>query len=65
MEGKKLFRSISDRKLCGVCGGLADYFGVDATLIRLAWAILTVVSMGLGLVTYIIAALIIPEEAPQ
>lgn len=65
MNGKKLFRSIYDRKLCGVCGGLADFFGLDATLIRLIWAIFTIFSWGTGLLVYVIAAIIMPEETPS
>lgn len=65
MNGKKLLRSIYDRKLCGVCGGLADYFGLDATLIRLVWAIFTIFSWGTGLLVYVIAAIIMPEETPS
>lgn len=65
MNGKRLYRSIYDRKVCGVCGGLAEYFGLDATVIRLVWAILTVIGWGTGLLVYLVAALVIPEEAPQ
>lgn len=61
MNGKKLYRSVSDRKLLGICGGLAEYFGIDSTLVRLIWAFLTFVSVGAGIIVYIIAALIIPE----
>ena len=59
---QKLTRSRQDRKLLGVCGGLAAFFGIDATLIRLIWALGTLFSVGLGLVAYLVAALIIPEE---
>lgn len=58
---KKLTRSMTDKKLCGVCGGLAEYFSIDATLIRLALALVTVFSCGTGLLVYIVAALVIPE----
>ena len=58
---KKLTRSMTDKKLCGVCGGLAEYFSIDATLIRLALALVTVFSCGTGLLIYIVAALVIPE----
>ncbi len=61
MEKKKLFRSVSDRKLAGVCGGLANYLGVDATIIRLIW-VLFVVFGGAGILAYLIMWLIIPEE---
>ena len=39
MNGKKLYRSESNRMLCGVCAGIAEYFDLDPTLIRLAWAL--------------------------
>ncbi|MBO5867545.1 MAG: PspC domain-containing protein [Oscillospiraceae bacterium] len=58
---KKLYRSNTDKKLCGVCGGLAKYFNIDATLIRLA-LVLLVVFAGMGILAYIICALIMPEE---
>jgi phage shock protein PspC (stress-responsive transcriptional regulator) len=59
----RIFRSTADRKIGGVCGGLAEYFGVDATPIRLLWVILTVVPgcvVG-GIVAYIVAWIIIPR----
>ncbi len=58
---KKLYRSRNDKKLCGVCGGLADYFGLDVNIIRVA-AIVSVFFGGLGLVAYIAAAFLIPEQ---
>ena len=57
---KKLCRSYHDRKLCGVCGGIAEYFNIDPTLVRLAWVILTCFG-GAGIWAYIIAAIIIPK----
>ena len=58
---KKLYRSRTDKKLCGVCGGLAKYFGIDATLVRLGVVLFTLF-VGFGLLAYIVAALVIPEE---
>ena len=58
---KKLYKSRSDKKLCGVCGGLAKYLEMDATIVRLIGAAL-VLFTGVGLVAYIIGALIIPFE---
>ena len=58
---KKLYRSRNDKKLCGVCGGLADYFGLDVNIIRVA-AIVSVFFGGLGLVAYIAAAVLIPDQ---
>ncbi len=57
---KKLYRSGTDKKLCGVCGGIAEYFGIDSTLVRLAWVLLSLCGGG-GLLLYIIAALVMPN----
>jgi phage shock protein PspC (stress-responsive transcriptional regulator) len=58
---KKLYKSRTNRYICGVCGGIADYFGTDPTIIRLLWIIFSLAG-GSGLIAYIIAAIIIPEE---
>lgn len=59
---KKLYRSRTDKMLCGVLGGLAEYLNVDATLIRILYAALSVFSAGFpGIVLYIICAIVIPE----
>ena len=58
---KKLKRSLTDRKISGVCGGIAEHFGIDSTLVRLGWAAITLFACGTGIIAYIIAALIIPE----
>ena len=50
-----------DRKICGVCGGIAEYFNVDPTLIRILWIFYSL-CVGSGLLAYIIAAIIIPER---
>ncbi len=60
MQNKRLAKSRTDRKLCGVCGGLAEYLNLDPTIIRLIWALL-VLAAGTGLLAYLIAALIMPE----
>ena len=57
---KKLCKSNTDRKICGVCGGIAEYFNIDANLVRLV-AIIAAVMGGTGVLAYIAAALIIPE----
>ena len=59
--GKRLYKSNKDKMLDGVCGGLAEYFGVDPTLIRLAWVLLCAMG-GSGVVAYIVAAIVIPRE---
>ena len=61
MNNKKLYRSMADKKLCGVCGGLGEYFDVDPTLIRLLWVIFTFMG-GAGLLAYIICAIIVPQQ---
>ena len=58
---KKLYKSTTDKKICGVCGGLAEYLNVDSTIIRLIW-VLAVLFAGCGLLAYLIAALVIPNK---
>ena len=60
---KKLMRSRNNRMLCGVCGGIGDYFTVDPTIIRIIWVIGEIASCGTALLAYVIAAVIIPEES--
>ena len=62
MEGKKLYRSSTDKMLAGVCGGLGQYFGIDPTVVRLIFALLVVFGVGSGVILYIILALIMPLE---
>ncbi len=62
MNGKKLYKSERDKKIAGVCGGIAEYLNIDSTLIRLAWALFCLAG-GSGIVIYIIAALIMPNES--
>jgi phage shock protein PspC (stress-responsive transcriptional regulator) len=58
----EIYRSRTDRKIAGICGGLAKYFHVDSSFIRLAWILMTFASKGLGLLLYIIFMFIFPEE---
>ena len=58
---KKLYRSNTDRKLCGVCGGLAEYFDIDPVIIRLIFIFLTLFGGG-GLLIYLICALVVPKS---
>lgn len=58
---KKLYLSDTDKKLFGVCGGLAEYFSVDSTVVRLLWVIAFFI-MGTGLLAYLVAALIMPRR---
>ena len=57
---KRLYRSNTDRMIAGVCGGIGEYFNIDPTLVRLAWAIFGCCA-GAGIVAYVIAAIIIPR----
>jgi phage shock protein PspC (stress-responsive transcriptional regulator) len=60
---KKLYLSDTDKKIAGVCGGIAEYFEVDSTLIRLAWVLITIfTAFFTGIIAYIIAALVIPHR---
>ena len=58
---KRLTRTENNKMICGVCAGISKYFGIDPTLIRLGFAVLTCFS-GAGLLAYLIAAFIIPKE---
>jgi phage shock protein C len=60
---RRLMRSATDVKIGGVCGGLAEYLGVDPTIVRLVWAILAVIPGGIvgGIVAYIVAWVIVPK----
>ena len=57
---KKLRKSSVNKKLCGVCGGIAEYFNIDPTVVRLLWILFSIAG-GAGLLAYIIAAIIMPE----
>lgn len=59
---KRLYRSRSNKILCGVLGGLGDYFNVDPTVLRVAYALLSVFVLGSPIILYIVCALIIPKE---
>lgn len=61
MDGKRLYRSRKYRMICGVCGGIAEYFNIDPTLVRLA-VILFTFAGGSGILAYLIAAIIVPDE---
>ena len=60
---QRLRRSTTDRKVAGVCGGLAEYFRVDSTMVRVLWAILTIIpgAIVLGIVAYLVAWFIMPS----
>ncbi len=58
---KRLYKSNRSKMLCGVCGGIAEYFNADPTLVRLAWVLFCALG-GCGIIAYIIAAIIIPSN---
>ena len=58
---KKLYKSNTDKKLCGVCGGIAEYFNIDSTIVRLI-LVLAVLFAGCGILAYIVAALVMPYK---
>ena len=60
MENKRLYRSSTNYMICGVCGGIGEYFNIDPTLVRLAWVIFSFMG-GSGILAYIIASIIIPK----
>ncbi|MBI4169830.1 MAG: PspC domain-containing protein [Acidobacteria bacterium] len=62
---RRLYRSRLDRKMGGVCGGIAEYFGIDPVIVRLLWVAVTIVSMGAGILLYIIALLVVPSNPHQ
>lgn len=57
---RKLCKSATDRKIFGVCGGIAEYFGIDSTIVRLIWVLL-VFGWGTGILAYIVAAIVMPD----
>lgn len=61
---KKLYLSSTDRKISGVCGGIAEYLNVDSTVIRLVWVLFSIFTAAFGgIIAYILACIIIPEES--
>ncbi len=69
MTDRKLYRSLSDKWVGGVCGGLGDYFGVDVTVIRIVYVIIALISMPVGLfvgaITYAVSMFIIPRNPDE
>lgn len=60
MNGKKLYKSNTNRMICGVCGGLGEFFGIDPTIVRLIVVLLGCTTT--GIILYLIAAVIIPND---
>lgn len=60
---KKLYKIEEGKQLDGVCGGIAEYFNIDPTLVRLVWALVTLCTVGVGLIGYLICAVIMPKKS--
>lgn len=58
---KRLYRSHSEHVIAGVCAGIGEYADIDPTIIRLVWVVLTLLSLGVGVIAYAIAWIIVPE----
>ena len=62
MKGKQLYKSSENKIFTGVCGGIAEYFNVDPTIIRVIWAVL-ILAYGTGLLAYLVCALCMPKKS--
>ncbi len=60
MDMKRLYRSNSNKMICGVCGGIAEYINIDPTVVRLLWVVFGI--WGVGVLAYIIAAIVMPVQ---
>ena len=58
---KRLYKSATDKKVCGVCGGVAEFFEIDSTIVRRALVLFTALG-GSGILAYIVAALVMPDK---
>lgn len=61
-NNQRLTRSRTDRKIAGICGGIANYFGLDPSLVRIAYALLTLFTAFAGGIVYLIMWIVVPEE---
>ena len=59
-ERKRLYKSRNNKMICGVCAGIADYFNMDPSIVRVLWAVLALAA-GTGVLAYIACAIILPE----
>ena len=59
-ERKRLYKSRNNKMICGVCAGIADYFNIDPSIVRVLWAVLALAA-GTGVLAYIACAMILPE----
>ena len=60
---RRLYKSNENKMIGGVCGGIAEYFGIDPTVVRLAWVLFCVLG-GSGILSYILAAIVMPRRPP-
>ena len=63
-ERKRLYKSRNNKMICGVCAGIADYFNIDPSIVRVLWAVLALAA-GTGVLAYIACAIILPEGDTQ
>jgi phage shock protein C len=63
---RKLYLSVKDKKISGLCGGIAEYFNFDSSMVRLAWIVFTVLT-GIvpGIIAYVVAVMVIPKEGER
>lgn len=59
---KRLVRSLHDRRIAGICGGMAEYVGIDPTVVRILWVVAAFFSIGLVVLLYLVLILIIPND---
>jgi phage shock protein C len=64
-ESKMLMRPRDGRMLAGVCAGVANYFSLDVTLVRVIWAVVSLITGGAGVLAYLVAWIIIPDEGQK
>jgi len=60
---KRLYKVEADKKLDGVCGGIAEYLNIDPTTVRVVWALGTLITAGVGIFGYLACAIIIPRKS--
>ena len=58
---KRIYKNREKKMLCGVCAGLAEYFDIDPTLVRVLWAVISL-GYGIGLLAYIVCAIVFPDK---
>lgn len=59
---KRIYKVEDDKKICGVCGGIAEYFNIDPVIVRVIWGILAL-AYGVGIVAYFVCAFVFPDKS--